>query len=143
MRCSMNEYASVDTPQPGFTQVPNHILKADMSLGARHLYNILLSYCWHKDYCFPSYETLMADMHCGSQALSGYIKELVRYGLVTVINRGYGKTNLYQLTEVVQPAPEPQPEPRQSRLEQEVGEREESTLKIKEHALWKSKTEEH
>src|SRR3712207_7242555 len=52
-------------------------LKADMSLGSRMLYNILLSYCWHKDYCYPSYETLMADMHCGSQALSRYIKELI------------------------------------------------------------------
>src|SRR3712207_6536714 len=100
------------------------------------LYNILLSYCWHKDTCFPSYDTLMHDMGCGSQALSGYIKELVRHGLLTVIHRGYGKTNLYQLTEVVQPAPDPQPA-------QAAGERNAPSLKSKDTALWKSKTKEY
>src|SRR3712207_9407644 len=101
------------------------------------LYNILLSYCWHKDTCFPSYDTLMHDMGCGSQALSGYIKELVKHGLITVIHRGYGKTNLYQLTEVVQPAPDPQPTSHRTRLEQEVGEREECSLRSEERRVGK------
>ncbi len=123
----------------GFTQVPNAILKANLSLGARLLYSILLSYCYKKDYCYPSYETLMKDLDCGSQALSSYIKELIKHGLIAVIHRGYGKTNLYQLTEVVQPAPAPQ----QTRVDEAHSADTPSSLKSKEQDLWKSKTEEY
>src|SRR3712207_3100576 len=137
-RCSMSSNASpaADGQQNGFTQMPNSIFKAThLSHSARFLYNILLSYCWHKDYCFPSFETLMQDMQCGSQALTTYLAELKDTNLITIIRRGQGKTNLYYLTEVVQPAPalqEQQPEAAQA-----------SSLKIKELELPKSKTEEY
>src|SRR5919202_4457151 len=83
----------------GFTQVPNDILKANLSHGARLLYSILLSYCWQKDDCYPSYDTLMADMHCHSQALRSYIKELIAHGLLTVERRGNGRSNRYVLNQ--------------------------------------------
>ncbi len=57
--------SAAENQPTGFTQVPNTILKnSQLSLGSRMLYNILLSYCWHKDTCFPSYDTLMQDMGC-------------------------------------------------------------------------------
>src|SRR3712207_1269719 len=137
-RCSMSSNASpaADGQNNGFTQMPNSILKAThVSHSARFLYNILLSYCYKKDYCFPSYETLMEDMQCSSQALTTYLTELKANGLITVVRRGQGKTNLYYLTEVVQPAPAPQ--------EQQNTTAQSSSLKIKEQELWKSKTEEY
>src|SRR3712207_8060399 len=36
-------------------------------------------------------------LHCRSQALSSFLKELATRGLITIIRRGQGKTNLYQL----------------------------------------------
>src|SRR3712207_6382851 len=106
--------ASHDGQHHGFTQVPNDVLYAsDLSYGAKALYSILLSYCWEKDTCFPSYETLMQKMQCQSQALSSFLKELVTHSLITIIRRGQGKTNVYQLKDVAQPVAEP----RQTRLE--------------------------
>jgi hypothetical protein len=84
----------------GFTQVPNHILRArNLSRDAKLLYSILRSYCWQKSTCFPSYETLMADMQCCNQTLASAIKELIECGLITVQRRGQGKTNRYILTD--------------------------------------------
>ncbi len=134
----MSAHASpaADGQQNGFTQVPNAILKANLSLGARMLYSILLSYCYHKDYCYPSYETLMQDLHCRSQALRKYITELTKHGLITVVRLGQGSTNRYYLTERVTmetPAAVPDPTPAA----------ETSSLKIKEQELRKSQTEEY
>src|SRR5919202_1150184 len=99
-RYSMPAENGSDQPN-GFTQVPNAMLKANLSHGARLLYSILLSYCWQKDDCFPSYDTLMQDMHCHSQALRSYIKELTEHGLITVVRRGNGKSNRYILNQLV------------------------------------------
>lgn len=52
----------------GFTQVPNHVLKSDqLSPGAKLAYEMLLSYAWQNDYCFPGQERLAKDM--GAPAL--------------------------------------------------------------------------
>ncbi len=77
----------------------------------------------------------MTDMQCGSQALTTYLAELKDNGFITIVRRGQGKTNIYYLTEVVQPAPIPQELP--NTAEQS------SSLKIKEQELWKSKTEKY
>jgi hypothetical protein len=131
--------AATETQPTGFTQVPNAILKNNqLSLGARMLYSILLSYCWNKNYCFPSYATLMADMHCHSQALSSYIKELMTHGLIAVERHNKGSTNRYILTQrVTTETPKPEQPPAA------VGEHDPSSLKIKELVLRKSKTEEY
>src|SRR3712207_5540439 len=100
----MSTHASpaAEGQQNGFTQVPNSILKANhLSLGARTLYGVLLSYCYKKDYCYPSYETLMRDLGCHSQALRKYITELIKHGLIVVERNGKGGTNRYILTQRV------------------------------------------
>jgi hypothetical protein len=106
---------SPDGKPSGFTQVPNAILKADLSQGARLLYSILLSYCRQKEDCFPSYDTLMSDMHCHSEALRKYIKELIAHGLITVVRRGQGRSNRYILsrhstTSMLEPVSAQEPE---------------------------------
>jgi hypothetical protein len=136
----MSAYVSptTDGQYNGFTQVPNHVLHArDLSYGAKALYSILLSYCFQKDTCFPSYETLMREMHCRSQALASFLKELATRGLITIIRRGQGKTNLYHLAAVAQSTPEPQPQEQPPEAEQAC------SLKIKEQELRISKREEY
>ena len=53
----------LDTNNPvladGFTQVPNFILKdPKISVGAKIVYAMFLSYAWHNDSCFPGQERL-------------------------------------------------------------------------------------
>jgi hypothetical protein len=57
----------LDTQNPvardGFTQVPNFILKdSGISVGAKVVYSMFLSYAWHNDSCFPGQERLAEDM---------------------------------------------------------------------------------
>src|SRR3712207_5294576 len=92
--------ASITTHQTNFTQFPNAVLKnSQLSFGARTLYGLLLSYCYQKDYCYPSYDTLQRDLGCHSQALSKYIKELLTHDLIRVIRPGQGRTNIYIITQ--------------------------------------------
>src|SRR5688500_6198817 len=51
----------LDTVDPvaihGFTQVPNFILKnPNISVGAKVVYAMFLSYAWHNESCFPGQE---------------------------------------------------------------------------------------
>ena len=65
----------------GFTQVPNVILKStDLSVGAKLMYALLLSYAWQKDSCFPGQETLASDMGVSKRSVVTFIKELDRSG---------------------------------------------------------------
>jgi hypothetical protein len=49
--------------QGGFTQVPNFILKdSKLSVGAKVVYAMFISYAWHNDSCFPGQERLATDM---------------------------------------------------------------------------------
>ena len=126
-----------DTQHNGFTQVPNAILKdTTLSVDARMLYSILLSYCWQKGFCFPSYDTLMRDMQCHSQALRSYIKELITHGLITVVRRGQGKSNQYVLSHrITADTPEP--------VSTQAGREEPSSANITEPVLCPSQPEEY
>lgn len=82
----------------GFTQVPNVILKnADLSVGAKLAYAMLLSYAWQNDYCFPGQDTLAEDMGSGKRSVVRYIDELERNGYVDIKRQGLGKPNVYTL----------------------------------------------
>ncbi len=135
----MSAHASpaAESSQNGFTQVPNSILKANhLSFGARTLYGVLLSYCYHKDYCYPSYETLMRDLGCHSQALRKYITELIKHGYIIVERNAKGGTNRYILTQrVTTDTPTAGTAPEAAAQQH--------TLKITEDPLRKSQTEEY
>ena len=92
----------LDTLDPvargGFTQVPNFILKdSKLSIGAKVTYAMFLSYAWHNDSCFPGQERLAEDMGMSVSRVNEFVKALESAGLVEIIRRGQGKTNLYKI----------------------------------------------
>ena len=87
----------------GFTQVPNFILtKADISVGAKLAYAMLLKYAWGDDACFPGQTKLASDMGSGERIVRRYLEELEKASLLEIVQRGLGKTNLYRLFLTVQ-----------------------------------------
>ena len=92
----------LDTTDPvvreGFTQVPNFILRnGALSVGAKVVYAMFLSYAWHNDSCFPGQERLASDMGMTRPRVTQLIAALERAGLVSIQRRGQGKTNLYKI----------------------------------------------
>jgi hypothetical protein len=88
----------------GFTQVPNFILtNAHVSVGAKLAYAMLLKYARQDDACFPGQVTLARDMGAGERSVRDYLKELEAADLLTIKQRGLGKTNLYVLDVRVKP----------------------------------------
>ena len=86
----------------GFTQVPNFILtKKDISVGAKLAYAMLLSYAWNNDLCFPGQAKLAEDMGAAERSIRTYLNELETAGLLEIVQRGLGKTNLYRLHLIV------------------------------------------
>ena len=82
----------------GFTQVPNFILtKADLSVGAKLAYAMLLKYAWQDDACFPGQIKLAQDMGAGERSVRRYLEELEKTDLLEIEQRGLGKTNYYRL----------------------------------------------
>jgi len=92
----------LDTLDPvargGFTQVPNFILKdSSLAIGPKLTYAMFLSYAWHNDSCFPGQERLAEDMGMSVSRVNAFIKDLESSGLIEIIRRGQGKTNLYKI----------------------------------------------
>jgi hypothetical protein len=82
----------------GFTQVPNFVLtKKEISVGAKLAYAMLLKYAWGDNACFPGQVKLAEDMGAGERSIRTYLKELEAAGLLEIVQRGLGKTNLYRL----------------------------------------------
>src|SRR5918999_1678138 len=88
----------------GFVLLPRTLLHAPgLSRDAKLLYAVLLSYAWQRGSCFPGYARLQADLGCGINQVTKYLRELEGAGLVTRRKRGQGKTTLYTLHDL--PAP--------------------------------------
>ena len=86
----------------GFTQVPNFILRdSAISIGAKTVYALLLSYAWHNDLCFPGQDRLAKDVGMGIASVNRFIKELEACALIEITRRGQGKTNFYTINFVV------------------------------------------
>ena len=86
----------------GFTQIPNFILRdPNISIGAKTIYSLLLSYAWHNDLCFPGQERLAKDVAMGIASVNRFIKELEGCSLIEITRRGQGKTNFYTVNFVV------------------------------------------
>src|SRR5947207_2941891 len=96
----------LNTPDPvaqyGFTQLPNFILKnPEISIGAKVVYAMFISYAWSNNLCFPGQERLAKDMGMGVASVNRFVKELENVGLIEITRRGQGKTNLYTINYVV------------------------------------------
>jgi len=86
----------------GFTQVPNFILKnPELSVGAKVVYAMFLSYAWHNDSCFPGQERLAEDMGMSVSRVNEFVKRLESAGFIEILRRGQGKTNLYKIKFIV------------------------------------------
>jgi len=82
--------------QQGFTQLPNFILRdPKLSVGAKVVYAMFISYGWHNNFCFPGQEKLSSDMGLTRPRVTQLIGELEAAGLITIQRRGQGKTNIY------------------------------------------------
>ena len=88
----------------GFVQLPNFILRdPSLSVGAKVVYAMFISYGWHNDFCFPGQDRLAQDMGLTRPRVTQLIGELERAQLITVMRRGQGKTNLYTIHFRVKP----------------------------------------
>jgi hypothetical protein len=86
----------------GFTQIPNFILRdPKLSIGAKTIYSLLLSYAWHNDLCFPGQDRLAKDVGMGLASVNRFVKELEALSLIEITRRGQGKTNFYTINFVV------------------------------------------
>jgi hypothetical protein len=93
--------------QGGFTQVPNFILSnPNLSVGAKVVYAMFLSYAWHNDLVFPGQDRLAKDMGLTRPRVTQLTDELRKAGLIEITRRGQGKTNLYKVNFVVQKKPQ-------------------------------------
>jgi len=82
----------------GFTQVPNFLLKSkNLSAGDKLAFAMLLSYAWQNDCCFPGQARLAEDMGLAERSVRRHIQALEDAGLLTIQQRGQGKTNIYEL----------------------------------------------
>jgi hypothetical protein len=82
----------------GFTQVPNFLLKSKkFSAGDKLAFAMLLSYAWQNDFCFPGQQRLAVDMGLTERSVRTHLKALEAGGLLSITQRGQGKTNLYEL----------------------------------------------
>jgi hypothetical protein len=110
----------------GFVLLPRTLLHAPgLSRDAKLLYAVLLSYAWQAGSCFPGYARLQADLGCGINQVTKYLRELEAGGLVTRRRRGLGKTTLYTVHDPPAPpsvkAHPPMPNP-EGRLIHQIGE---------------------
>lgn len=86
----------------GFTQIPNFILKDEnISIGAKVVYAMLLSYYWHDGRVFPGQNTLAGHLGMSVGRVNDFIKELEAIGLIDIKRLGQGRTNRYLLHSVV------------------------------------------
>ncbi|MBM3578192.1 MAG: helix-turn-helix domain-containing protein [Alphaproteobacteria bacterium] len=86
----------------GFTQVPNFILRdPNLSIGAKTIYSLLLSYAWHNDLCFPGQDRLAKDVGMGLASVNRFVKELEACALIEITRRGQGRTNFYTINFIV------------------------------------------
>lgn len=84
--------------QHGFTQLPNVVLRnPELSVGAKVVYAMFLSYTWGSESCFPGQDRLATDIGMTRVRVTQLIGELEEAGLISIIRRGQGKTNVYEL----------------------------------------------
>jgi biotin operon repressor len=82
----------------GFTQLPNFLLKSKkLSSGDKITFALLLSYAWQNDFCYPGQALLAADMGITERSVRAHLKALEAHDLLVIIQRGQGKTNIYEL----------------------------------------------
>ena len=84
--------------QKGWTGVPNFILESkEITAGAKLIYAMLLKYARELDECFPGQKRLAKDMGHSERSIRTWLNELERVGLISIKQRGQGRSNLYTI----------------------------------------------
>ena len=92
------EDPALRTFEGGFTSIPNRILEsADLSLGARMAYAMLLKYAWQDDFCFPAQESIAKDLGVTDRSVRTFLKELRDGHFITWKQQGLNRPNIYFL----------------------------------------------
>jgi hypothetical protein len=92
----------------GFTIIPNYILRDPrVSVGAKIIYTLLLSYAWQEGSCFPGQLRLANDLGLKERMVRYYLTELKTQGFIDIKRRGLGKTNVYVIKDVRTPERQP------------------------------------
>lgn len=82
--------------EQGFTHVPNAVIfNKSLSMQARLLYQLLLSYASDDLSCSASMDQLSKDCGCKKDTVRKFRVELEEAGLIHVKHRGQGNPNLY------------------------------------------------
>jgi hypothetical protein len=77
----------------GFTQLPNFILRNPaISIGAKTVYSLFISYAWHNNFCFPGQETLAKAIGMSVGSVNAFIKELEAVTASTATKDGNSPT---------------------------------------------------
>lgn len=85
----------------GFAQMPRPVLRyPKLSLNAKAVYCLLLSYAWQDNFCFPGQEKMSEDLGISGRSVRNYLAELKKHGLIDWKKRGYSKTNDYYIQNV-------------------------------------------
>lgn len=85
----------------GFTIIPNYILRdPSVSVGAKIIYTLLLSYAWQEGSCFPGQLRLANDLGLKERMVRYYLTELKTQGFIDIRRRGQGRTNVYVIKDM-------------------------------------------
>lgn len=88
----------------GFTIIPNYILRDPrVSVGAKIIYTLLLSYAWQEGSCFPGQLRLANDLGLKERMVRYYLTELKTQGFIDIRRRGQGRTNVYVIKDIRAP----------------------------------------
>lgn len=86
--------------------IPNAIIMAKgLSLGAKALYGILLSFAWQAGECFPGHKTLAEAGGCHRNTIQRHLNELRDYGLISWKRVGLNKPNVYTIHKISEAGP--------------------------------------
>jgi Helix-turn-helix domain len=98
-------FESIDTAEadeeaarrPGFTQVPNALLRSPLSDGETRCASLLLTYARQDGYTYVNQSTLARDMGKSEREVRRIVKRLKKVGLISAGPRKYGRGNLYNV----------------------------------------------
>jgi len=91
-----NATIKLDTPDPvahtGLLKFQTSSLKnPNLTVGAKVVYAMFISYAWHNDACFPGQDRLATDIGMTQPRIAQLISELQEAGLISIERRGQGK----------------------------------------------------
>jgi len=89
------------TLRKGFTTIPNAVMSAKgLSMSAKYLYGLLLSFAWQDEECWPGQNKLAEAADCSVKTIEKYLKELRSYELISWKRQGLNRPNIYYINDL-------------------------------------------